>query len=133
MVLGSKTRTGLPGPIKRFSRLTPAWPTKGNVVAVPAESYWDDGINNQHKRMEYLDANLEEAAKKNLKMSQQAKGAARKKAVAKRYAPEELICLKGTSNGSYLGAANVFAPIGRFFAEEVVKLQAIHQKKKSHS
>ena len=105
---------------------------KGNVVAVPTESYWDDELNKLNERMEKLDEKLEETAEKKPKMSQKAKDAVRKKAVAKAFTPEEVKRLEaGVSDGGYhyLGAAKILAPIGKAFAEEVVKLQVAQQKK----
>ena len=47
--------------------------------------------------------------------------------MAENFTPEELKRLKGISNGGYhyLGAAKIMAPIGKAFAEAVVKLQPI--------
>jgi alpha-galactosidase len=71
---------------------------KGNVVAVPTAPYWDDDL-----------AALQARAGKNEKLT-----------------PEEEKRLKaGVSNGGYhyLGAAKIMAPIGKAFAEAMVKLQ----------
>ena len=106
---------------------------KGNVVAVPTESYWDDELSKLSERMEKLDERLEEAATKKPKMSQKAKDAARQKAVAKAFTPEELKRLEaGVSDGGYhyLGAAKILAPIGKAFAEAIVDLQMTRQLRK---
>ncbi len=103
---------------------------QGNVVAVPTESYWDDELNKLNERMENLDEKLEETAKKKPKMSQKAKDAVRKQAVAKAFMPEELKRLKaGVSNGGYhyLGAAKILAQIGNAFAEAMMDLQVTRQ------
>ena len=72
---------------------------KGNVVAVQTAPFWDDDLAALQARAE----------KKKEKL-----------------APEEERRLKaGVSNGGYhyLGAARIMAPIGKAFAEAVVKLQ----------
>ena len=71
------------------------------------------------QRMEKLNAKLDQEAKKDPKLTPAAKDAARKKAVAENFKPEELKRLKGVSNGGYhyLGAAKILAPIGKAFAE----------------
>jgi hypothetical protein len=47
------------------------------------------------------------------------------KLMAENFKPEEWKRLKGVSNGGYhyLGAAKIMAPIGKAFAEAVLKLQ----------
>jgi Carbohydrate esterase, sialic acid-specific acetylesterase len=94
---------------------------KGNVAAVETAPFWDDGLDALQQRMEKLEAQLEEAAKKDPTLNQAAKDAARKKAVEEHFTPEELKHLKGISNGGYhyLGAAKILAPIGKAFADAI--------------
>ena len=97
---------------------------KGNVVAVETAPFWDDELDALQQRMEKLEAKLDQEAKKDPKLTQAAKDAARKKAIAENFTPEELKRLKGVSNGGYhyLGAAKIMAPIGKAFAEAMNEL-----------
>ena len=74
---------------------------------------------------EKLNEKMDQEAKKDPNLDPAAKDAARKKAIAENFTPEELKRLKGISNGGYhyLGAAKIMAPIGKAFAEEMAKLQ----------
>ncbi|HXX92881.1 MAG TPA: hypothetical protein VEN81_04560, partial [Planctomycetota bacterium] len=74
-----------------------------------------------------LNGKLDSEFKKDPKLSREEKEAARKKAADEQFTPEELRRLKaGVSNGGYhyLGAAKILAPIGKAFAEEVLRLSA---------
>ena len=105
---------------------------KGNVVAVETAPFWDDDLNTLQERMEKLNEKLDREFKKDPSLTLEAKDAARKKAIAESFTPEESKRFNaGVSNGGYhyLGAAKIMAPIGKAFAEEVVKLQAAQQKK----
>ena len=75
--------------------------------------------------MEKLNDKMDREAKKGPNLTRAEKEAARKKAIAENFTPEELKRLKGISNGGYhyLGAAKIMAPIGKAFAEAMAKLQ----------
>jgi hypothetical protein len=98
---------------------------QGNVVAVQTAPCWDDALDALQQRMEKFNAKMDQEAKKNPNLSQAARGEAYKKAMAENFTPEELKRMKGISNGGYhyLGAAKIMAPIGKAFAEAMVKLQ----------
>ncbi len=100
--------------------------SKGNVVAVPTAPFWADELDALDQRRERIESKLNAEIKKGPKLTQAEKDAARKKAIADNFTPEELKLLKGVSNGGYhyLGAARIVAPIGKAFAEAMVKLQA---------
>ena len=68
---------------------------------------------------------MEEEGKKVPSLTPKSKEAARKRAIAENFTPEELKRLKGISNGGYhyLGAAKIMTPIGNAFAEAMAKLQ----------
>ena len=78
---------------------------KGNVVAVQTAPFWDDDLEALQKR-----------AEKNEKLTQE----------------EEKRLKAGVSNGGYhyLGAAKIMAPIGKAFAEALVKLQTTQPNEK---
>ncbi|HUY33787.1 MAG TPA: sialate O-acetylesterase [Pirellulales bacterium] len=106
---------------------------KGNVVAVQTAPFWDDDLDALQQRWEKLNEKVDQEAKKGPKLTPAEKDAARNKAIAENFAPEELKRLKGgVSNGGYhyLGAAKILAPIGKTFAEEMAKLQPTQQQKK---
>jgi alpha-galactosidase len=99
---------------------------KGNVAAVQTAPFWDDELEALSQRMEKLNEKIEQESKKGPKLTNAEKEAARKKAMEEQFKPEELTRLKnGVSNGGYhyLGAAKIMAPIGKAFAEEMIKLQ----------
>jgi alpha-galactosidase len=98
---------------------------KGNVVAVETAPYWDDDLDAQQHRMEKFNATMDQEFKKDPSLTREAKDAARKKAIAESFTPEDLKRLKGISNGGYhyLGAAKILAPIGKAFAEEMATLR----------
>ncbi len=98
---------------------------KGNVAAVETAPYWDDDLDALHQRMEKFNAKMDQEFKKDPSLTREARDAARKKAVAENFTPEDLKRLKGVSNGGYhyLGAAKILAPIGKAFAEATADLR----------
>ncbi len=106
---------------------------KGNVVAVETAPFWDDDLEAFVERKQRVYGKLEQGFREaNPKPTEPEKEAARKKALDEEFKPDELKRLKtGVSNGGYhyLGAAKIMAPIGKAFAEEVVKLRAAQQQK----
>jgi TPR repeat protein len=98
---------------------------KGNVAAVETSPFWADDLDALAERRERLESKVNAEIKKGPKLTPAEKDAARKKAIAENFTPEELKLLKGVSNGGYhyLGASRIMAPIGKAFAEEMVKLQ----------
>jgi len=109
---------------------------KGNVVAVPTALYWDDELEALRARLEgfwsKVDARVAEEAKKNPKMTGEELQAFKTKVTAEDFTPAEWKHLQAASNGGYhyLGAAKIMAPIGKAFAEAMVKLQATQPKAK---
>lgn len=97
---------------------------QGNVVAVPTAPFWVDDLDALHQRMERMNHQLDQAAKKDPALTGAAREEARRKAIAEAFTPEELKRLKGVSNGGYhyLGAARILAPIGNAFAEAMLGL-----------
>ena len=95
---------------------------KGNVTAVETAPFWDDDLDALKQRMDKLNDKLDRDAKKGPKLTRGENDAARVKAVAEAFTPEELTRLKGVSNGGYhyLGAAKILAPIGKAFAEAIL-------------
>ena len=96
---------------------------RGNVMAVQTSPYWDDDLDALDQRKEKIHAKSDREAKKDPKLTPAEKDAARKKAIAENFTPEEWKRLKGgVSNGGYhyLGAAKILAPIGKAFAESLV-------------
>jgi alpha-galactosidase len=105
---------------------------KGNVVVVPTAPCWDDDLDALQQRLEKLNEKMDQEAKQNPSLTPEAKDAARQKASAETFTPEELKRLKGLSNGGYhyLGAAKILAPIGKAFAEAMVNLQKTQRQEK---
>ena len=110
---------------------------KGNVVAVQTAPYWDDDLETLRTRLEALwpkvDKMAAEEVKKNPKMTGSEFEAFKMKAQAEHFTPEEWKRLQaGVSNGGYhyLGAAKIMAPIGKAFAEAMVKLQPTQSQEK---
>jgi alpha-galactosidase len=96
---------------------------QGNVRLVLTENYWDDDLDDLKHRLDNLNGKLDREFQKDPKLSREAKDAARTKAVADAFTPEEWKRLKaGVSNGGYhyLGAAKILAPIGQAFAEALL-------------
>ena len=105
---------------------------EGNVVAVQTAPFWDDDLGALQQRMERLNDKLDREFQKGPKLTPPARDEVRKKAIADTFSPEELTRFKaGVSNGGYhyLGAAKLMAPIGKAFAEEMVKLQVSGRQK----
>jgi len=101
---------------------------QGNVKVVDTAPFWDDDLNALHERMDKLNAKLNAAFKKEPSLTREAKEAAREKAIAEDFKPEELKRYKaGVSNGGYhyLGAAKILAPIGKAFAEALVGVEPV--------
>ncbi len=98
---------------------------RGSVVAVPTAPYWDDELAALAARWERLQWQTDEAFKKDPSLTPEAKDAARKKAVAESFTPDDLRRLKGYSHWEchYWGAAKIIAPIGKAFAEAMAGLQ----------
>lgn len=99
---------------------------KGNVVAVQTAPFWDDELDALQQRMEAcwpkVDAQVAEEKKKDPEADSWEN---KMRLMAENFTPEEWKRLKGASNGGYhyLGAAKILAPIGKAFAEEMVKLR----------
>ncbi|CAN5600074.1 sialate O-acetylesterase [soil metagenome] len=99
---------------------------KDNVFAVPTAQFWDDELEALQEKMGKINAKVDQTAKKDPAMTPKEKEAARKKAQEEGFTPEELKRLKaGVSNGGYhyLGAAKILAPIGKAFAEALVRVK----------
>jgi len=106
---------------------------KGNVVAVQTAPYWDDDLAALQTRMDRLGSKMNEEAKKDPSLTPEAKDTALKKAITENFTPEELKRLKGVSHTwgiHYLGAAKIMGPIGKTFAEAIVKLQTTQRQEK---
>ncbi len=96
---------------------------KGNVFAVETAPFWDDDLESLAMRREELEYRLEQEFNKEPKLDEEAKDAARKKALTEHFTADELNRLTaGVSNGGYhyLGAAKILAPIGAAFADALV-------------
>jgi len=96
---------------------------KGNVVVVETAPFWDDELDALKQKMDRLNDKLNADFKKDTTLTREAKEAARAKAVAAAFAPEETKRLQtGVSNGGYhyLGAAKILAPIGKAFADALL-------------
>jgi len=107
---------------------------KGNVVAVPTASYWDDDLEVLRTRLERfwpkVDKIVDEEVKKNPKMTREELQAFKAKVTAEDFTPEEWKRLQAASNGGYhyLGAAKIIAPIGKAFAEAVIAFRGAQTK-----
>ncbi len=108
---------------------------KGNVAAVQTAPYWDDDLAELEERMENFESKLNAESKKGPELSPAEKDAARQKAIAENFTPDELKRLRGVSNGGYhyLGAAKILAPIGKAFAEAMAKLQTTQPSHKQRN
>ncbi|MFO0966639.1 MAG: sialate O-acetylesterase [Gemmataceae bacterium] len=96
---------------------------KGNVVAVETAPFWDDDLAALRERRTRLWDKMAQEFKKDPKLTQEQKQAARYKALDVEFKPEELKRLNaGVSDGDYhyLGAAKILAPIGKAFAEALL-------------
>jgi len=133
MGIGGVKEDAKPGSQKYFRQAQAAPASlpefKGNVVAVPTAPYWDDDLETLRTRLESnwskVDAQVAEEARKNPKMTGEELSAFKVKLTAKDFTPEEWKHLQAASNGGYhyLGAAKIMAPIGKAFAEAMVKFQ----------
>lgn len=103
---------------------------KGNVMAVQTAAFWDDDLGKLRVRLEKFNAKRAQEDKKSPGLSRAEKEAARQKALAETFTPEELRRMKGISNGGYhyLGAAKILAPIGKAFADAMTKLRDARQQ-----
>lgn len=100
---------------------------KGNVFAVETAPFWDDELNELHERMDRLNDALNAQFNRTPEMTDDDKDRARKKAIEESFTPEELRRLRsGVSNGGYhyLGAAKIMAPIGKAFADALIRASA---------
>ena len=96
---------------------------KDNVKVVETAPFWDDELEALAVRRERMNAKLDQEFKKDAKLTREQKDAARAKATADTFTPQEAKRLKeGVSNGGYhyLGAAKILAPIGKAFAEALL-------------
>jgi hypothetical protein len=123
-------KEGAKGPQKHFREAQVAvtqFPEfKGNVVAVPTSPFWDDDLDALQNRKEKVNDKLNREFKKDTNLKAADKEAARSKAMAAEFTPEEWKRLTtGVSNGGYhyLGAAKIMAPIGKALAEAAAGLQ----------
>ncbi len=100
---------------------------EGNVFVVPTAPFWDDDLEALQQRMERLDEELERAANTDPKPTDEARAAAREKAIAEHFTPEERKRCQGISNAAYhyLGAAKILAPIGVAFADVLVPATSV--------
>ena len=100
------------------------------MVAVQTAPYWDYDLAALNERLETINDKMDGEDEKHPNLSPEEKEAARKKAVAKSFTPEELKRLKGVSHWGchYNGAAKVIAPIGKAFAEAMVALHGEPKK-----
>lgn len=98
---------------------------RGNVVAVPTAPFWADDLDELQRRREELRARLNREARNNPGQGRSSREEAFQELLAKTFTPEELKRLKGVSNGGYhyLGAARILGPIGKAFAEAMIRLQ----------
>ena len=100
---------------------------KGNVVVVQTAPFWDDSLDDVHRRMDALwpkvDARANEEVKKNPSMTGAELSAFKMKAMAEHFTPEEMKRVKGISHWDchYHGAAKIIAPIGKAFADAVAE------------
>ena len=96
-----------------------------NVVAVQTAPFWDDDLDALQQRLEQLNGKLDREAKKSPDMTENARAEARRRAMEESFTPDELGRIKGISNGGYhyLGAAKILAPIGKAFADAMLRLK----------
>jgi alpha-galactosidase len=97
---------------------------KGNVLVVETAAFWDDGLEMLQQRMERLNDTLEAQFNRAPGMTEEEKRQSRQKEINAKFTPDELRRLRsGVSNGGYhyLGAAKIMAPIGKAFADALVK------------
>ena len=100
---------------------------KGNVFAVETAPFWDDELNALHERMDRLNDTLNAQFNRTPEMKSEDRDRARQRAIEEQFTLEELRRLhSGVSNGGYhyLGAAKIMAPIGKAFAEALIRASA---------
>jgi hypothetical protein len=100
---------------------------KGNVFAVETAPFWDDELNALHERMDRLNDTLNAQFNRTPEMKSEDRDRARQRAIEEQFTLEELRRLRsGVSNGGYhyLGAAKIMAPIGKAFAEALIRANA---------
>ena len=111
----------------RYAQASPASlpEFQGTVAAVETAPFWADELEELHERRRTLNARLENEFTKEPGLTPEAKQAARDRAIAAMFTEAELERMKGISNGDYhyLGAARIIAPIGKAFAEAMLRLQ----------
>jgi alpha-galactosidase len=97
---------------------------KGNVLVVETAPFWADDLEMLQQRMDRLNDTLEAQFNRTPGMSEEDKQKSRQKEIEAQFTPDELRRLRtGVSNGGYhyLGAARIMAPIGKAFADALVK------------
>lgn len=101
------------------------------VVAVPTAPFWDDSLDELHRRWDAIAPKINEqtneAVKKNPQMTPAARAALRQEIMAEYLTPEDRHRLKAISHWDchYHGAVKIMAPIGKAFAETMARLQKI--------
>ncbi|MBN2137195.1 MAG: hypothetical protein JW720_05265 [Sedimentisphaerales bacterium] len=102
---------------------------RGSVTAVPTAPFWDSRLDELHRRMDVnwpkVDKRAAEEFKKHPNMSGDEQWAFKMKVMAENFTPEEWRHAQNISHWDchYHGAAKIMAPIGKAFAEAMVKLQ----------
>lgn len=134
-VIGVMGIDGLRGdtnaPMKHFreaQRKPTALPEfRGNVFAVETAPFWDDDLEQLHTRMESYWPKVDAKVEKEKKQSKPGADSweNKMKLMAENFTPEEWKRLQGVSNGGYhyLGAAKIMAPIGKAFADAVLRVK----------
>jgi hypothetical protein len=102
---------------------------KPNVVAVRTAPFWDDSLDELHRRQDAnwpkVDAKVADEFKKHPNLSDEEQWAIKMKFMAEYFTPEEWRRAQNISHWDchYHGAAKIMAPIGKAFAEAMVRLQ----------
>jgi len=102
---------------------------KRNVVAVRTAPFWDDSLDELHRRQDAnwpkVDARAAEEFKKHPNLSDDEQWAVKMKFMAENFTPEEWRRARNISHWDchYHGAAKIMAPIGKAFAETMAQLQ----------
>jgi hypothetical protein len=96
---------------------------KDNVHIVRTAQFWDDTLEALQVRMEGVHQRLDQEFKDKSIVKPEEQEKARNTAIAESFTPQELQHIKGISNGDYhyLGAAKILAPIGRAFAQALLR------------
>ena len=101
---------------------------QGNVAVVPTAPFWDDLLDELHRRKDAAEQKAEQQVKAALQthpnLTPAEREALREKTIAESFTPEELKRSRGISHWDchYHGAAKIVAPIGKAFAEAMVSL-----------